>query len=204
MPFSELSNTFLRVFCVNSLMLTSFLSASIFSFKWSSAAFLLCKPSKTLENKKAGITLAGTLTIPFEDGQYPVVILISGSGPQNRDSELLGHRPFLVLSDYLTRNGIAVLRFDDRGTASSKGNFQSATSADYASDVEAGIEYLKTRKEIKKASIGLIGHSEGGLIAASVQSVAGSRMVYCPDFSSRNTTSSFWLCASSTNSLKER
>ncbi len=122
------------------------------------------------ENKKAGITLAGTLTIPFEDRQYPVVILISGSGPQNRDSELLGHRPFLVLSDYLTRNGIAVLRFDDRGTSSSKGNFQSATSADFASDVEAGIEYLKTRKEINKASIGLIGHSEGGLIAPLVAS----------------------------------
>jgi fermentation-respiration switch protein FrsA (DUF1100 family) len=122
------------------------------------------------ENKKAGITLAGTLTLPFEDGQYPVVILISGSGPQNRDSELLGHKPFLVLSDYLTRNRIAVMRYDDRGTASSKGNFQSATSADFASDVEAGIEYLKTRKEINKASIGLIGHSEGGLIAPLVAS----------------------------------
>jgi uncharacterized protein len=122
------------------------------------------------ENKKAGITLAGTLTLPFEDGQYPVVILISGSGPQNRDSEILGHRPFLVLSDFLTRNGIAVLRFDDRGTASSKGNFQSATSADFASDVEAGIEYLKTRKEINKAKIGLIGHSEGGLTAPLVAS----------------------------------
>ena len=77
----------------------------------------------TFENKKAGISLAGTLTIPEKKGTFPAVILISGSGPQNRNEELLGHKPFLVLSDYLTRNGIAVLRYDDRGTAQSKGNF---------------------------------------------------------------------------------
>jgi len=122
------------------------------------------------ENKKAGITLAGTLTLPKKQGVFPVVVLISGSGPQNRDEQLMGHKPFLVLSDYLTKNGIAVLRFDDRGTAASKGNFTSATSFDFASDVEAAVEYLKTRNEINKKKIGLIGHSEGGIIAPMVAS----------------------------------
>lgn len=120
------------------------------------------------ENKKAGINLAGTLTLPKKDGVFPAVILISGSGPQNRNEELLGHKPFLVLSDYLTKNGIAVLRYDDRGVAASKGNFKTATSLDFSTDVEAGIEYLKTRKEINKNKIGLIGHSEGGIIAPMV------------------------------------
>lgn len=124
----------------------------------------------TFENKKAGINLAGTLTLPKKEGVFPVVILISGSGPQNRDEELLGHKPFLVLSDYLTKNGIAVLRYDDRGTALSKGDFKSATSADFSTDVESAIFYLKTRKEINKKKIGLIGHSEGGLIAPMVAS----------------------------------
>ena len=122
----------------------------------------------TFENKKAGIILAGTLTLPKNEGVFPVVILISGSGPQNRDEELLGHKPFLVLSDYLTKNGIAVLRYDDRGTALSKGDFKTATSADFATDVESAITYLKTRKEINKKKIGLMGHSEGGLIAPMV------------------------------------
>lgn len=124
----------------------------------------------TFENKNAGISLAGTLTLPKKDGVFTVVILISGSGPQNRDEELLGHKPFLVLSDYLTKNGIAVLRYDDRGTALSKGDFKTATSADFATDVESAIAYLKTRKEINKNKIGLIGHSEGGLIAPMVAS----------------------------------
>ncbi|MCU0467226.1 MAG: alpha/beta hydrolase [Arcicella sp.] len=118
------------------------------------------------ENNNAHISLAGTLTLPTKEGVFPAVILISGSGPQNRDEELLGHKPFLVISDYLTRRGIAVLRFDDRGVGQSKGVFKTATSADNASDVEAGVAYLKTRKEIKE--IGLIGHSEGGLIAPMV------------------------------------
>jgi hypothetical protein len=124
----------------------------------------------TFENKKAEISLAGTLTLPQKEGVFPVVILISGSGPQNRDEELLGHKPFLVLSDYLTKNGIAVLRYDDRGIAMSKGDFKTATSADFATDVESAIAYLKTRKEINKQKIGLIGHSEGGLIAPMVAS----------------------------------
>lgn len=122
----------------------------------------------TFENKGASITLAGTLTLPKKDGIFPVVVLISGSGPQNRNEELMGHKPFLVMSDYLTRNGIAVLRFDDRGVGKSTGSFKTATSADFATDVEAAIEYLKTRTEINKKKIGLIGHSEGGVIAPMV------------------------------------
>ena len=124
----------------------------------------------TFQNTKAGIKLAGTLTLPSKNGNFPAVILISGSGAQNRDEEIMGHKPFLVLSDFLTRNGIAVLRFDDRGTAASTGDFKTATSVDFASDVEAGVAYLQTRKEIDQKKIGLIGHSEGGIIAPMVAS----------------------------------
>ena len=124
----------------------------------------------TFQNTKANISLAGTLTLPKKEGNFPVVILISGSGPQNRDEEILDHKPFLVISDYLTKNGIAVLRYDDRGVGKSTGNFKAGTSADFATDVESAIAYLKTRKEINKKKIGLIGHSEGGLIAPMVAS----------------------------------
>ncbi|MNQ13550.1 Esterase FrsA [compost metagenome] len=120
------------------------------------------------ENKNDQVTLAGTLSLPQKDGNFPVVILISGSGPQNRDEEALEHKPFLVLADYLTRKGIAVLRFDDRGFGESTGDFKSATTMDFVKDVQAGVDYLKTRKEIDKSKIGLIGHSEGGLIAPIV------------------------------------
>lgn len=123
-----------------------------------------------VDNKLDSVILAGTLTLPSREGKYPVVILISGSGPQNRDEELLNHKPFLVLSDYLTRNGIGVFRYDDRGTASSTGNYNSATTEDFARDVNAIVEYLMTRKEIDHAHIGLIGHSEGGIIAPMVAS----------------------------------
>ncbi len=120
------------------------------------------------KNEKANVTLAGTLTLPEKGSNFPVAILITGSGPQNRDEELLGHKPFLVISDYLTRNGIAVLRYDDRGVAKSTGDFKAATTADFATDVESAIAFLKTRKEINKKEIGLIGHSEGGVIAPMV------------------------------------
>jgi fermentation-respiration switch protein FrsA (DUF1100 family) len=117
------------------------------------------------ENHKAGIPLAGTLTFPDEGNGFPVAVLISCSGPQNRNEELLNHRPFLVLSDYLTRQGIAVLRYDDRGVAESGGTYKTATIEDFASDARAAVDYLKTRKEIDPQKIGLIGHSEGGTIA---------------------------------------
>ncbi len=122
----------------------------------------------TFENKAAGITLAGTLTTPATGSNFTAVILITGSGPQNRDEELLGHKPFLVIADYLTRKGIAVLRYDDRGTAQSTGDFKTATTVDFASDAESAIALLKTRKEINPRKIGLIGHSEGGIIAPMV------------------------------------
>jgi pimeloyl-ACP methyl ester carboxylesterase len=117
------------------------------------------------ENTIQDLTLSGTLTLPSGAGRHPAVILISGSGPQNRDEEILGHKPFLVLADHLTKNGIAVLRYDDRGTGASTGSFKNATTADFSTDAESALHYLKTRKDIDTTQIGLIGHSEGGLVA---------------------------------------
>ena len=129
-------------------------------------------PYDTLEvaypNARAGVKLAGTLTIPRAAGPHPCALLITGSGPENRDEEIFNHRPFRVLADHLTRKGIAVLRVDDRGVGGSTGSTAGATSEDFAGDVLAGIEFLKGRKEIDAKKIGLIGHSEGGLIAPLV------------------------------------
>ena len=122
----------------------------------------------TFENKSAGITLAGTLTMPATGNNFTAVILITGSGQQDRNEEIAGHKPFLVIADYLTRQGIAVLRYDDRGTAKSTGNFATATTADFATDAQSAIAYLKTRKEINPQKIGLMGHSEGGVIAPMI------------------------------------
>jgi len=119
-------------------------------------------------NLKAGVKLVGMLTLPPDKGVFPAVLLITGSGPQDRNETIYNHRPFLVMADYLTRQGIAVLRVDDRGVGESTGDFSQATSEDFASDVSAGVEYLKTYKEIDSNKIGLIGHSEGGLIAPIV------------------------------------
>ena len=120
------------------------------------------------ENKAGGVKLAGALTLPRVKGPFPAVILITGSGAQDRNEALLGHKPFLVLADHLTRKGIAVLRVDDRGVGGSTGSITTSTSEDFAGDVLTGIEFLKTRKEINAKQIGLIGHSEGGLIAPMV------------------------------------
>jgi len=119
----------------------------------------------TYENEKAGIKLAGTFTIPHSEGPFPAVILITGSGGQDRNETVCGHRPFLVLADYLTRKGIAVLRVDDRGVGGSTGNLLESTGEDFAVDVLTGVNYLKSRKEVNPKKIGLIGHSEGGIIA---------------------------------------
>lgn len=119
-------------------------------------------------NKSAKINLSGTLTLPKKEGKFPVVILVSGSGPQNRNQEIMGHKPFWVLADYLTKKGIGVLRYDDRGVGASQGNFNAATSVDFSYDAEAAIAYLKSRKEIDDKKIGLMGHSEGGIIAPMV------------------------------------
>ncbi len=110
------------------------------------------------------VHLAATLTIPAGEGPFPAAVLITGSGPQNRDEELFGHKPFLVLADALTRAGIAVLRADDRGIGGSSGTVSGSTTSDFADDALAAIRYLKTRAEIDPARIGLIGHSEGGIV----------------------------------------
>ena len=122
-----------------------------------------------------GVTLAGTLTVPKGATGVPCAVLITGSGPEDRDETIFGHKPFLVLSDYLTRHGIAVLRSDDRGVGGSLGTQEGATSEDFASDVRAAVAFLKTRKEVDPAKIGLIGHSEGGLIGPMV--AAGDKSV---------------------------
>ena len=119
----------------------------------------------TFKNKVEGFELAGTVTAPDSVGKFPAVILVTGSGPQDRDESLMGHKPFLVIADYLAKNGIAVLRYDDRGTAKSKGNFQSGKTLDFAMDASSAIDYLRTLPFVDTTKIGLIGHSEGGLIA---------------------------------------
>jgi hypothetical protein len=121
-----------------------------------------------VENRAAGARLAGTLTRPRGTGPFPAALLITGSGPQNRDEELLGHRPFLVLADHLTRHGVAVLRLDDRGVGKSTGNFGTATTPDFASDARAAVDYLAARPDVDRTRIGLIGHSEGAVVAPMV------------------------------------
>lgn len=115
-----------------------------------------------------GVRIAGTLSLPQGRGPFPAAVLITGSGQQDRDESVLGHKPFLVLSDYLTRRGIAVLRLDDRGVGGSTGDFAASTSADFANDVEAAVRFLAARRDVARNKVGLIGHSEGGVIAPMV------------------------------------
>lgn len=129
------------------------------------------------ENPSDHTQLAGTLTIPEGKGPHPAVILITGSGAQDRDETIFGHKPFFVIADHLTRNGIAVLRVDDRGVGGSSRGPANPTSVDFAGDVRAGIAYLKKQAEIDGRRIGLLGHSEGGIIAPLVAS--GSNDVAC-------------------------
>lgn len=126
--------------------------------------------SRDVSFANGDVTLAGTLTLPRSPGPHAAAVLISGSGAQNRDEAVMGHKPFLVLADHLTREGIAVLRFDDRGVGESTGSFETATTADFASDAEAGVTFLKSLPEIDATHIGLIGHSEGGIVAPMVAS----------------------------------
>jgi hypothetical protein len=122
----------------------------------------------TFRNTEAGITLAGTLTLPRSPGPHPAAVLVSGSGAQDRDEALMGHKPFLVLADHLTRNGIAVLRYDDRGFGESEGTFATATTADFATDALAAARFLRSRPGIDPDAVGIIGHSEGGLVGPAV------------------------------------
>ncbi len=123
-----------------------------------------------LENEEAGVRLAGTLTIPRGEGPFPAVYLITGSGDHDRNETIFGHRPFLVLADHLTGNGIAVLRMDDRGVGSSTGEPSQATSEEIADDVIMGVNYLRGREEIDGGSVGLVGHSGGALVGSIVAS----------------------------------
>lgn len=116
-------------------------------------------------NSEQDFSLAGTLTIPQGEGPFPAVILVSGSGSQNRDEEIFGHKPFKLIADYLTRNGMAVLRYDDRGVAASGGNAAGSTTEDHAGDARSAFDYLLDRSDINPSKIGIIGHSEGGMIA---------------------------------------
>lgn len=120
---------------------------------------------KDVEFSHDGITLAGTLTTPAWGGRFPAVVLISGSGAQNRDEEIMGHKPFAVIADYLTRSGFAVLRYDDRGVGGSSKGAPYDTTIDFVQDVIAAIDFLKTCNEVDSTRIGLLGHSEGGTIA---------------------------------------
>lgn len=120
------------------------------------------------ENTAAGAKLAGTLTVPPGEGPFPAALLITGSGGQDRDETIFGHKPFLVLADHLTRSGVVVLRVDDRGVGGSTGETEKATSEDFAGDVMAGVEFLNKRPEVDARKIGLVGHSEGGMIAPMV------------------------------------
>ncbi len=122
----------------------------------------------SFKNEIDNVELSGTLTIPRGKGPFPAVVLVSGSGPQNRNEELLNHKPFLVLADFFAKNGIAVLRYDDRGVGQSKGDFSSATTSNFAYDAQAAFLYLKNLKKIDENKLGIIGHSEGGMIAPMV------------------------------------
>lgn len=115
-----------------------------------------------------GVKLAGTITLPQGEGPFPAVVLVSGSGAQNRDEEVFGHKPFLVLADRLTRAGIAVLRYDDRGVGASTGDATTATTSDLSMDAQAAVRFLRKQPQVKTDAVGIAGHSEGGIIAPMV------------------------------------
>lgn len=124
----------------------------------------------TFVNEKEGNKLVGALTIPYGEGPFPAMVLVSGSGQQNRDEELMNHRPFWVIADYCALHGIAVLRYDDRGVGGSTGEVKNATTMDFSYDAETAFDYLRSRKEINATKVGILGHSEGGIINFMVSS----------------------------------
>ncbi len=124
--------------------------------------------SEDITYRSGDITIAGTLTRPEGDGPFPAVVLLTGSGPQDRNEALMGHKPFLLLSDTLTRAGYAVLRTDDRGVGGTGGDLNQATYADLAADAAAGVGFLRASSDVDPARVGLFGHSEGGYIAPLV------------------------------------
>jgi hypothetical protein len=119
------------------------------------------------------LRLAGTFIVPPGEGPFPAVLFLSGSGPQDRDEQLMGHRPFLVLADHLARRGVASLRYDDRGTAGSEGDHMGSTVADFAADAAAALAFLAARPEVDRRAIGILGHSEGGVTGPRVAAASG-------------------------------
>lgn len=125
-----------------------------------------------------GVTLAGTLTLPPSGGPFPAVVLITGSGAQNRDEEIFGFKLFREVADHLTRNGIAVLRYDDRGVGGSTGSIAASTTADFARDALAGVALLRARRDIAASRVGMLGHSEGAAAAAIAASTPGADLAF--------------------------
>ena len=156
-----------------------FLISAIFSFTLSAQINRPQEPKEPFnyiiedvefKNNMDSISLAGTLTYPKEGSNFPAVILISGSGPQDRNSDMMNHKPFMVIADFLTNKGIAVLRVDDRGTGASEGNYNATGLDGFVSDTNSAFEFIKTHSAINPAKIGLIGHSLGGVIAPIIAS----------------------------------
>ena len=133
--------------------------------------------SVTIKNGK--VKLAATVTHPWEEGKYPALVLVSGSGPQDRDETIFNHKPFAAIADYLTQQGIVVVRYDDRGVGASTGDFASATTADFASDAAAAVKYARGLRYVNKEKVGVLGHSEGGVIAMML---AADGKKNAPDF----------------------
>ncbi len=155
------------------------LSGTFFLKRSSQAAAMAEEPPEPLPYAEeevtfhnADIILAGTLTLPESGAPHPAVVMITGSGAQNRDEELFGFKPFHMIADHLTRNGVAVLRYDDRGVGGSTGSVSEATTEDFARDVLAAVDFLKNRSDIDPERIGLIGHSEGGIVAPLASSMS--------------------------------
>jgi len=124
------------------------------------------------DNPRAGVRLAGTFSFPTEGGPFPAVVLIHGSGRLDRRVEVAGHEIFTVLADYLSRRGVAVLRYDKRGLGGSTGDYSAATSNELGDDVLAAVEFLRARSDVDPARIGLVGLSEGGILGPAVANVS--------------------------------
>lgn len=127
----------------------------------------------TYKNEIDGVTIAGTLTLPEGDGPFPAVVMITGSGAQDRDEAIMGHQPFWVIADHLSRHGIAVLRADDRGIGGTSGSIPASTSENFALDALAGVAFLKTINRIDPAHVGVMGHSEGGIVGPMAAAQSG-------------------------------
>jgi uncharacterized protein len=166
MPSNKLVLPFLgAAFCTTIMIFSS--NPKEFKMKQTKPSYY--QEDVSYKNTKDDIALAGTLTLPSQSGTFPTVLLIAGMGPNDRDYTMFGRTMFLEMADYLTKQGIGVLRVDKRGIGQSTGIFNdTVTSADLAQDVQAGVDYLKTRTDIDTSKIGLLGHSEGGLIASMV------------------------------------